>query len=723
MLLLMLTPAEAWTAPTNDQIYRGFDRNLMVTSGRVSLDSESADFHLTTNSIATANLITTLRQKFDASLDVIISANLGATQPLRIGVWSPWTGTGYFVAFEPPPNNEIKLERISGGGAGATLLGGTVLSTDVGRYELNSRYRVAFFVDRAAGTILAAVSGPAAEARALLVKSESPALFETVQLSLTASSEAGSGISHVTLRDYTLSLPHERALTSQVDDVVAKGLTILLALLGIVAIVLAGLTSRRGRGLHKRKPVRMGFVSVVVGCAIIYTVVNVALFRLGGHPFDFANEELYAYVATTYGAGHLYFLPDVTSLAGTWGGIPWIEASFPYEPVIAYMFAGIGWLSHILFGGIGLLGSAGSDLGYVIKSVNIVFGLADGVLIYLILRELQAGERWSRLGAAMFIFNPAVWFSMSVWGQTHVFSIFLVLLAILFAQRHAAFWAWLALAAACLTRPQMLAFGLLLGAAFLKKFNWRENLAALSWTLIVTFVALAPLILATSPSLPVDILRYVFYVQEAGGNQASLATVSQSAYSVWPLVTYVFHGASGVYRAYTPSANSLVGPITYQKASQVLTMLAMLVVTTAILFRKRSAIDSGQYIPLVAVGVASFLMLLTGIVATHFLLALPLLLLCRRWMDSVAYCFVAAAWTISTLVPMYGDMGNVISSSAYPLLAPANNPVTRFFVELYAWDRFITVAIVANICVVIWLAFLAYRPVSRARVGAEGAPA
>src|SRR5450759_5346855 len=189
MLLLMLTPAEAWTAPTNDQIYRGFDRNLMVTSGRVSLDSESADFHLTTNSIATANLITTLRQKFDASLDVIISANLGATQPLRIGVWSPWTGTGYFVAFEPPPNSEIKLERISGGGAGATLLGGTVLSTDVGRYELNSRYRVAFFVDRAAGTILAAVSGPAAEARALLVKSESPALFETVQLSLTASSE------------------------------------------------------------------------------------------------------------------------------------------------------------------------------------------------------------------------------------------------------------------------------------------------------------------------------------------------------------------------------------------------------------------------------------------------------------------------------------------------------------------------------------------------------
>jgi hypothetical protein len=51
----------------------------------------------------------------------------------------------------------------------------------------------------------------------------------------------------------------------------------------------------------------------------------------------------------------------------------------------------------------------------------------------------------------------------------------------------------------------------------------------------------------------------------------------------------------------------------------------------------------------------------------------------------------------------------VISSYTYPLLAPSNNPVTRFFVDLYVWDRFITVAIVANICAVIWLAVLAYR--------------
>jgi hypothetical protein len=310
---------------------------------------------------------------------------------------------------------------------------------------------------------------------------------------------------------------------------------------------------------------------------------------------------------------------------------------------------------------------------------------------------------------------------MSIWGQTHVISIFFVLLAILFAQRHMPFWAWLALIAACLTRPQMVVFGLLLGVVFLKKFSWQENSVGLSWAVVVTFVGLLPLTFATSPSLPVDVMLNNFLVQGGAGSQAVQTTVSESAYSVWPLVTYLFHGASGIDRAYTPSATLLIGSFTYQRASQILTVAALLAVAAALLLRERTAIESGGYLPLVAVGVTSFLMLLTGVVATHFLLALPLLLLCRRWMDSIAYCFVAAVWSISTLVPMFGDMGNVISSAAYPLLAPANNQVTHFFVLLYTWDRFITVAIVANICAVIWLAVLAYRSASPPQVAAAPA--
>ena len=720
MLALTLIPAEVWAAPSYDEIYRGFDTNLISTSGVVHVGPDTADATSSANSISTLNLATTLRRTLAASLDAIVLRNEGAVQPLRIGVWSPWTGTGYFVAFGPAPNDEINIETVSGGDPGATLLRGTVASAPFGQYALNGSYHVTFLVDRVAGVIRATVSGPGADATASLAKSESPGLFGNVQISLTASAAAGSGTSHFVLRNYDLMLPHERAWTVNVNDSAVKDMTIGLASLGIVALLMSAFSHRRRPVGPKIRRFSVRFWWLAISGAILYIAGNVALFRFGGHPFDFANEQLYAYVAKAYGPTQLYFRPDVTSLASIWNSVPWVEAAFPYEPVIAYLFTGIGWLSSILFASAGAFSAASLQLGYLIKLVNVAFGLADGALIYLILRQLGVGERWSRIGVAFFVFNPAVWFSMSIWGQTHVFSIFFVLLAILFAQRHMPFWAWLAIAAACLTRPQMVAFGLLLGAAFLKKFTWRENLAALSWTVIAVFVALVPLTLSTSPSLPVDVMVHVFHVQEAGGNQASLTTVSQSAYSIWPLVTYVFHGASGVYRAYTPSATPLIGTVTYQGASQVLTVLAMLVVTAALLLRKRTAIESGGYLPLVAVGVTSFLMLLTGLVATHFLLALPLLLLCRRWMDSLAYCFVAAVWSIATLVPMFGDMGTVISSPTYPLLAPANNPVTRFFVELYAWDRFITVAIVANICAVIWLAVSAYRPAPPSRVASVG---
>ena len=346
---------------------------------------------------------------------------------------------------------------------------------------------------------------------------------------------------------------------------------------------------------------------------------------------------------------------------------------------------------------------------YLIKSVNVLFGLADAALIYLILRQIRVDRRWSYIAAALFLFNPAVWFSMSVWGQTHVISLFLVLAAVLFAEKRIPLWAWVGLTAALLTRPQMIVFGLLLGIVFLRKFPLRQNLRALAWTVVVTFIVLLPFTLMTSPSLPVDVTLNNFRIQEAGGNQAQPSTVSQDAYSVWPLVTYALHGASGLSRAFTPSSADVFGQVTYQRLGLILTLLALLAVSAALFVRRRTDLDSGGYLPLVALGICSFLMLLTGVVATHFLLALPFLLLCRRWMGSVAYFYVAAIWTITTLVPMYGDMGGVISAADYPLLAPANNALTKTVMGLYQWDRFITVSIVANICALIWLAWLTFR--------------
>jgi hypothetical protein len=404
------------------------------------------------------------------------------------------------------------------------------------------------------------------------------------------------------------------------------------------------------------------------------------------------------------------------SLAGVWSGIPFGEFAFPYEPVTAYLSAATGWLNSLLFAGGGQFRLDSARLEYLIKGVNVLFGLADSALIFLVLRQIRVSHRSSLIAAALFLFNPAVWFSMSIWGQTHVISLFFVLAAIFMAEKQLPIWAWIALAAACLTRPQMLVFGLLLGIVFLRKFSWQENISGLSWTVIVMFIAIAPLTLATSPSLPVDIMLHNFNVQEAGGNNPALTTVSQGAYSIWPLVTFFANGTSGTGRAYTPSAGMLFGSVTYQLAGQVLTVVAMLVFGAALWMRAQTRDLVGSHLPFVTLGVMSFLMLLTGVVSTHFLLALPLVILCRRWMDPIAYWYVVVTWSIGTLVPMFGDMGMALRGRGYPLLGPEYNPVTRFVVDLYSWDRFINVAIVANICAVVWLAVLAFRPSSSTRV-------
>lgn len=726
-LVLTCIPAAVWHHPATDLVQTGFDPNLVYTSagGVVSRDLAtltSSPSQAGSGGDASINVVSTPLDKFSVAMHVKIEADSPGAVPFRIGVWSPWTGAGYFLEFT---GSSILTDAVVKGGPGLTLAGGEVTRAhQLGSYTIGEPYVVKIVVDKTkAMTVL--VTGGTLSAQDSVTAADVPDLFRSTRVALTASNSTSIGTVRAELSEYTLTLPHQTYWANKANDSIER---IALSALLILAALVVGATGvnwlvQRGRpdsqaAIAARNSHRlMNYVgarkrsSVAIALAVVaYLVGNALLFPLGGHPFDMGVEKLYAYVARTYGLTQLYFLPNVVSLAGVWDGVPYIEAAFPYHPAVAYLFGGIGWLQSLIFAGGGVFNIDSVSLEYVIKAVNVVFGLGDAVLIYLILKQFRLNERWSFGAAALFLFNPAVWFSASVWGQTHVISIFFVLAAILLAEKGFPQWAWLALVIACLTRPQMLVFGLLVGIVLLRKFPWKQSISALAWTTNLVFIGLAPFTLSTSPSLPIDITLNVFRIQEAGGNEVALTTVSQDALSVWPLVTYAVHGASGLQREFTPSSASLIGSLTYLRLSQILTLAAILIVSVVLLLGKRVITEAGAYLPFVALGITSFLMLLTGLVATHFLLALPFLLLCRRWMGGGAYIYVAVIWTITTLVPMYGDMGVVITSQHYPLLAPEHNYVTRFFVQLYSSDRFITVGVVGNLCAVIWLAYSSFRP-------------
>ena len=723
IILVILVPADFWQHPANDEVYTGFDPTLtyLSPSSAAQISGDTLSLSTLPSSDSSANLLTTPLSKFDIFLDVRIRGNAFDGVPLRVGLWSPWTRSGYFLTFGPAPENLVVSDYLVNGHPGRTLTRGQSARTrDLGVYAAGAAYHLELHVDRVSSSIMARISGGGLSAVDSLPVVNAHDLLKSVRLSLTAS-RSGFGGGSAALQGYRVNLPHQRFFADRIEDPRAAAITlILLALAGLISLGAAASLLRRkadsalgGLKLTADRVCaalveRRRWILVGVVVATLYLIPNVLLFRLGGHPFDIANEKVYAYVAAHYGPVHLYYLPSLVGIPAVWNGVPYSEAGFPYGPVFAYLFTAIGLVSRLIFGPEVSLASI--DMEYVIKAVNVVFGVGDAAVIYLILKRLNVTQKWSLIGAGLFLFNPAVWFSMSVWGQTHVISLFFVLLAVWLAERPAPVWAWMALAAACLTRPQMLVFGFLLGIVFLRKFSWRQNLFAVSWTAILTFLLLAPLTLATSPSLPIDVMLNDLRIQEAGGNDVLLTTVSQDAYSVWPLVTYLAHGTSGLERAFTPSSAPVAGPVSYQRLSQFLTIAAMLVVGGLLLIRSRVKADAGEYLPLVALGIVAFLMLTTGLVATHFLLALPFLLLCRRWMSNTTYFFIVIIWTVTTFVPMFGDMGLAISRLDYPLLAPAHNPITLFFVKLYAWDRFITVAIVANICALILLGFVALRP-------------
>jgi hypothetical protein len=711
-LTLTAIPAAVWRHPSVDSVQTGFDRNLMYASSGAESGQSTATL---AGPVSSINLLGTPMTEFAASLDVAVRVADADSVPLRIGVWSPWTRAGFFLQFNAAQNS-VETQVLVGGRLGPTLRGGQLTRGRLlGMYSAGDSYHIRFEVDRKSAISVSAF-GNGLDAKDAVTRTDVPDLFTGARVALTASAAAPAGATAATLANYSLTLPHQRYWADRVDDNLVRVLHVALL---VVAVLLVGVNVsmslwRRSwvrPGQHIRQvltavAVRKKLIAALGAAVVAYLVGNALLFPLGGHPFDFGNEKVYAYVARTFGPAQLYYLPNVVSLARIWSGVPFVEAAFPYEPVTGYLYVAIGWMGSLLLAGGGAFGLDDVRLDYLIKTVNVIFGLLDASLIYLILRELRTGVRWSLIASGMFLFNPAVWFSMSIWGQTHVISLFFVLAAVLLAERNRPTLAWTALAAATLTRPQMVVFALLLGIVFLRKFSWRQNLFAISWTVIVVFLILAPFTLATSPSLPVDIMLNNFNIQEGGGNEVALTTVSQDAYSIWPFITYLAHGTSGVARTFTPSSDVLVGSLTYQRISQVLTLVALLSVGAVLLLRKRSSLASGGYLPLVALGMTSFLMLLTGIVATHFVLALPFLLLCRRWMGRAAYFYVAAIWTVTTFVPMFGDMGVVLSKQDYPLLAPATNAITKSFVDLYSWDRFITVAVVANTCAVIWLAYL-----------------
>lgn len=719
MLLVIAIPGTVWRQATTGTEYPGFDPNLLSlnpgnyqasSEGTILVSPATIQISAAAGSTPSVHLLTTASSSFKVTMKVAIQSNPIGSTPLRVGLWSPRSNSGYFLVFGPEPENAISSESVVDGIPDQTLVGGTIDRVVQGRYTPAQSYDLQVTVAKDSGLLAYDLSGPGLASLHVAATPSNPAgLINELRLTLTASVASTSVTSNAMLSDYSLSVPAQTGGALRVDDPLATTLLVLLGIVGGFLVAISGISwARRIGQTGVAWPVlRIGRTHLIVGGAVVLVVagLNALLFGLGTATFDMKDQETWSYIAATYGPAQVFLLAPFTTVAQAWNGVPYAAADFPYQPVMVYFFALFGWIGR-LFGSF--------EIQNLIKAVNVAFGLLDGLLILSIMRALNFSWRWSVTASALWVFNPAVWFSMSIWGADHVLSLFFILLAILLAEHDHPVGAWLALGIGSLTRPQMLVLGVLVGVLLLRKFPLRTNVMALSWTVIAIFLSLIPFTIATSPSLPVDLMTEVFRVQALGGNEKVLTTVSLDVYSFWPLVTLLVSHQSGLARILFPSDSPLFGSVTYHQVGLLVALVIVVGAVVLLATRSKAKLLAGGYLPIVAFGFAGFLMFTPGLAATHFVLALPFILLCAPWLRVTSYIAMVAGWTITTLLAMYGILAVDLANSDWlhvPLFGQHQSlsALSSFVAQVYTSDRTISVGVVINTMIFVALMFTAVR--------------
>jgi hypothetical protein len=255
----------------------------------------------------------------------------------------------------------------------------------------------------------------------------------------------------------------------------------------------------------------------------------------------------------------------------------------------------------------------------------------------------------------------------------------------------------------------------LLGLVLLVKFPVRRTATALSAAVVALFLILGPLALTVSPSLPVDYITNTIHTRTAADPGASAYDyVSNDGYNMWPLITQSFAGQTGHDSIYYPQSATLIDHVTYETGGNFLLAVAVLVLLFSFVRQRRALASSGQYVAIVAAGTMALLVFKTGVSGHHFMMAIVLIILCRRFMSFGYYVILVAVVSVTTLVSMYGSLGFALAPVGYlaPALYGGTNSLTRFFMNLFIDDRFITFATTFNALALVAVLVLSFRRVA-----------
>jgi hypothetical protein len=655
----------------------------------------------------TAVHLVTSPRLFEAAFDLTVDAE-GSGAPVQVMLWSPRNFSALRMVFGASPSRSIEVYYAENRTQPESR-------NVIGSWTPGEAYRVTVSRAKEQATFsVHQVGSDEPPGIARFATEDAPKVFDGYRPSLSVLANSDDGTATVSLSEYRLRLAHERFLSVRIADKTALWIAVILLAVSAMAHLPMLLRGLRHLGRKRFKLFAPDFWWLLPAAGVL--AVGVALVGpLASHPFDMSSQTLWTYLLTSDGIGDLYYRAQTVPLAAIWNGIPYHEGVYPYGVSMSYYFAGIGQ-GYQLLGGTVAPDDAGLEMA--IKAANTLVALADAVLIFLLARG-YGRRKLAWLVPAAFLLNPALLFDLLVWGETETVALFFLLASLLAAQRGAPRLAWPLLALAILGKQTMAVPVVLAGVYYLRIFRPRDIVDGLSIGAAVALAAVLPFIaVGYSPSIAVDPILGAFNVFGGSDAEQVFRVVSYDSFSVWPLVTKLHDGQTGIDRLNYPDYIASVGGLTYQQIG-VLAFFGVLVATILwLLFSKRVTKEPGLIFVAMAFVMAAELILPTRSIARYLVFPIVFAIIgSSAQTTSKRLWFAVASLTATSLLGMYGSVGSGLETNPAlgPSLAPESSAVTRIALELFRSDLVITIGSVVNIAALLALGSQIWLPRARMR--------
>jgi len=172
------------------------------------------------------------------------------------------------------------------------------------------------------------------------------------------------------------------------------------------------------------------------------------------------------------------------------------------------------------------------------KIIPIVSDIGIGILIYLLARRLMKSDpKPALIASTLYIFNPAVWYNSSLWGQLESPPVFFVLLSIYLIIKRQPVWAHLAFASAMLFKQS----SLILFPAFLVfsiyKSGFKSTIIGLVCQFCLLIIVYLPFTVFKTPFSAVTYPVTVYLHRIAVGSGSDY--ISDHAFNLWAPFTHL----------------------------------------------------------------------------------------------------------------------------------------------------------------------------------------